>query len=120
MKKSLLIVAHGSKRKESNNEVRDLVKNVASMKHDFHEVKTAFLEFAEPRIPDGIRGAIENGATQVVILPYFLSAGHHVVEDIPADVKIVQAEYPNVEIKIASYFGSSALIPEMLLSQTKE
>ena len=90
------------------------------MKHDFREVKPAFLELAEPLIPDGIRGAIANGATQVVVLPYFLSAGRHVVEDIPADVEIVQDEYPDIEINIAPYFGSSAIIPEILLNQTKE
>ena len=118
--KSLLIVAHGSRREESNNEVRDLVKKLESMDHDFHEVKPAFLELAEPLIPDGIRAAIANGATKVVVLPYFLSAGRHVVEDIPADVEIVKAEHPDIEISIAPYLGGAAEIPQILLNQTKQ
>lgn len=117
--KSLLVVAHGSRREESNNEVRDLVKKVASMDHDFHEVKPAFLELAEPLIPDGIRAAIANGATKVVVLPYFLSAGRHVVEDIPTDVKIVQDDHPNIQITIAPYLGAAIDIPQILLNQAK-
>jgi sirohydrochlorin ferrochelatase len=118
--KSLLIVAHGSRREESNNEVRDLVKKVAGMNHDFYEVRSVFLELAEPLIPDGIRAAIANGATKVVVLPYFLSAGRHVVEDIPADVEIVKAEYPDIEISIAPYLGMAEVIPQILLNQTKQ
>ena len=46
-----------------------------------------FLELAEPSIPDGIQRCIDAGATEVVVVPYFLSAGRHVSEDIPAEVE---------------------------------
>lgn len=116
--KSLLVVAHGSRRAESNDEVRDLVKKIAGMQHSFLEIKAAFLELAEPLIPEGIRQLIKNGAKEVVIMPYFLSAGRHVTKDIPADVKTVQDEYPDIKISIAPYLGASDEIREILLKQS--
>lgn len=116
--KSLLVVAHGSRRPESNDEVRDLVKKMASMDHEFKEIKAAFLELADPLIPDGIRLLITNGAREVIVMPYFLSAGRHVTKDIPADVKIVQDEYPDIKIVIAPYLGVSDKIIEILLKQS--
>lgn len=116
--KSLLVVAHGSRRPESNDEVRELVKNIADMGHEFAEIKAAFLELAEPLIPDGIRQLITNGAKEVTVMPYFLSAGRHVTKDIPADVRIVQEEHPDIKIAIASYLGASDEIVKILLKQS--
>lgn len=119
MTKSLLIVAHGSRRETSNNEIRDLAKRIHCLEHPFREVKPAFLELAEPSIPNAIREAISGGATEVVVLPYFLSAGRHVVKDIPAEVEIVRAEHPGITITIAPYFGEAEEIPYILLAQVQ-
>ena len=73
--KYLLVVAHGSRRAESNDEVRELAAKLDKMEHGYDEVGAAFLELAEPLIPDGIISAIEKGADEVVVFPYFLSAG---------------------------------------------
>lgn len=117
MKKSLLVVAHGSRREQSNDEVRALVSKMSSMDHNFFEIKAAFLELAEPLIPNGIKQLIESGANHVVVLPYFLSAGRHVVEDVPADVKIIQDEHPDITITIAPYFGSANEVSDILFKQ---
>ena len=70
---------------------------------------------AEPSIPDGIQQCIDAGATEVVVVPYFLSAGRHVSEDIPAEVKIKQDEHPGVRICISDYLGNAEGIIELLL-----
>jgi len=118
--KYLLIVAHGSRRMASNDEVRQVSQCFDLQKHNFDAVGTAFLELDDPSIPQGLIDAIKLGATEIVVLPYFLSAGRHVSEDIPAEVAGVQKNYPNVIIKIAPYLGASDKMPEILLAQAKE
>ena len=118
--KYLLIVAHGSRRMASNDEVREVARQFDLQKHGFDTVGTAFLELDEPSIPQGLMNAIESGATEIIVLPYFLSAGRHVTEDIPAEVAPVQKDYPNVIIKIAPYLGASDRMPEILLAQANE
>jgi sirohydrochlorin ferrochelatase len=114
--KSLLLVAHGSRRAASNEEVRELASRLeVHTKGSCGWVACAFLELAEPSIPDGLRQAIHAGATEVTVLPYFLSAGRHVVKDIPNEVDVVRAEYPEVKITLASYLGASAGIVELLV-----
>ncbi len=116
-KTQLLVIAHGSRREASNDEVRDLAKKLDAMPHQYHSVKPAFLELAEPSIPDGIRAAIIEGSTKVVVYPYFLSAGRHVTEDIPSEIQIVRDEYPEVDIELAPYLGSAAGITRLILKQ---
>jgi sirohydrochlorin ferrochelatase len=115
--KALLLVAHGSRRKASNEEVRDLTRHLREVDDSFQHVACAFLELAEPSIPDGLRAAIAAGASEVVVLPYFLSAGRHVVTDIPAEVAVVQAEHPDVPIRVAPYLGAADGIAQILLQQ---
>ena len=118
--KYALIIAHGSRRKASNDEVREVTRKFSLQEHGFDQVNCAFLELDEPDIPQGLLNAIEEGATEIIVLPYFLSAGRHVSEDIPAQIAPVQDAHPQVKIKIAPYLGASLSIPEILLSQARE
>jgi len=113
----LLIVAHGSRREASNDEVRELVKAVRSQASHFESVESAFLELSNPSIPDGLRKAVAEGHQRIIILPYFLSAGRHVTEHIPAEVQKVRDEFPNVEMELITHMGAAGGIIQLLLDQ---
>lgn len=115
--KSLLVVAHGSRRQESNSEVRQIAGQLRTLESQFDRIDCAFLELAEPSIPDGLRQLIEAGVDHVVVLPYFLSAGRHVTTDIPNEIDIVRKQYPAVAIHLAPYLGMAPGITSLLMSQ---
>ena len=113
---ALLVIAHGSRRTESNDEIRALTRRVAEQAGAAYPiVRCAFLELAEPSIPDGIEQCIRAGAREVIVLPYFLSAGRHVAQDIPNEVRGKQEEHPQVTIRIAPYLGAHTDIADLLL-----
>ena len=106
--KHLVLVAHGSRRMASNDEVRKLAERLQQEAGEqYADVTAAFLELAEPSIPDAIQCCIDRGAREVIVLPYFLSQGRHVVTDIPEQVQPKQQQYPQVRITIAPYLGSA-------------
>lgn len=114
--KALLLVGHGSRRAASNDEVREISQRLGDRAgEDYGLVKCAFLELAEPSIPDGIEACIQAGADEVVVLPYFLSAGRHVVEDIPNEVQGKIDQHPGVSISIAPYLGAADGVVDLLL-----
>lgn len=114
--RGLLLVAHGSRREASNEEVRRIAEQLREQAGErFGAVEAGFLELAEPLIPDGIECLIRQGASEVIVLPYFLSAGRHVAQDIPAEVAPKQEQYPDIDIRIAPYLGSADGIVELLL-----
>jgi len=112
----LILLAHGSKRKESNLEIESLAKKIELFKlKEFEVVMPAFLEFEKPSITDAIDKCVRIGATKVTLLPYFLSAGVHITKDIPTEVEKSLQQNPNLKIKITDYFGSRDEIAEMLV-----
>ena len=118
--KSLLIVAHGSRREGSNQEVIELANRVAQQPgHDFDQVSAAFLEIALPSIPEGLEQCVKQGASEVVIFPYFLAAGRHVVDDIPEEAEKIATKYPNVKFIITEYLGMSTEIPQLIINGVK-
>jgi sirohydrochlorin ferrochelatase len=117
---SILLVAHGSRREASNEEIRSLTESLRQRAGNcFTDVGCAFLELAEPSIPDGIRDCIARGAIRVTVFPYFLSAGRHVATDIPAEVDRIVDDYPNIDINIAPHLGAAGAMGELILQQAE-
>ncbi len=117
---ALLLVAHGSRRQQSNNEVIELADKLRDSFHDDYKiVHSGFLELASPSIPEGIENCITDGATRITILPYFLNSGRHVVEDVPDIVAAAKNRHPDVDIIIAPHLGASPLMVELLIESAK-
>ena len=115
--KALLIVAHGSRREASNTEVRELAARLEQIAGNrFGCVTPAFLELAEPDIPTGVGLCAKAGATTVTAVPYFLSAGRHVADDIPAELEKAARQHPAVTIHLSDYLGKHESITELLLA----
>ncbi len=113
--KALLLVAHGSRREESNEEIKQLTSRVAAHSANNADFTTcAFLELSEPSIGAGIQHCIDQGATQIEVFPYFLSKGRHVAEDVPELVQEKQLSCPQVDIRISNYFGAHDSVVELL------
>jgi len=109
----LLIVAHGSRREDSNHEVMRLADQVRALPDlPFAAVATAFLELAEPSIPDALERCASEGASEIVLFPYFLAAGRHVAEDIPEAIGPFCQAHPHIAVRITPHLGASALLPQ--------
>jgi sirohydrochlorin ferrochelatase len=114
--KALLLVAHGSRRKQSNDEVAILAETLKKYCSEQYSItRSAYLELAEPLIPDGIKQCIDDGASSIIVLPYFLNSGRHVIEDIPNIVNQAKQSHPDLEIHIAQHLGASELMMELLI-----
>ena len=112
----LLVVAHGSRRDESNLEILHLTEKVAALSDGrFDRVECAYLELADPLIPDAIGALAAAGATSVLVVPYFLARGAHVASDIPEQVGIAQAANPSVAISVSDYLGASVEMPSLIM-----
>jgi sirohydrochlorin ferrochelatase len=118
---ALLLIAHGSRREASNQEVRKLAARLEQIAGDrFDGVIPAFLELAEPAIPTGVDLCVESGATAVTAVPYFLSAGRHVASDIPGELEQAKLKHGAVTVHLSDYLGKHASVPELLLALALE
>lgn len=120
---TLLLVAHGSRRQASNDEVRALAERMRSAHHPhIADVQVAFLELAEPSIPDALADCVSLGAGEIIVFPYFLAAGTHVSVDIPEEIATFKNKYPHVQVTLTPHLGASPTLGQTILemSTTRE
>ncbi|MFN3716981.1 MAG: sirohydrochlorin chelatase [Thiobacillus sp.] len=114
---SLLVIAHGSRRAASNDEVRALAARLRAQPDcGYDHVEAAFLELAEPLIPDGLHALAARGASEIVAFPYFLAAGTHVAQDIPAAITEFARQRPDVSVRMSAHLGASPALSAAILS----
>jgi len=116
--KSLIVIAHGSKKDVSNNEVLEIVKQIKQSKTQYALIEPAFLEFATPSIDKSVQKSVDNNHLEIFIYPYFLNSGKHVTSDIPNAIKKLEIKYPKAKFTILPHFGQSNKINKIILSDT--
>jgi ADP-ribose pyrophosphatase YjhB (NUDIX family) len=119
MKQALLIVDHGSRREGSN----DLLRKVAGLmgeRFGLSIVHYAHMELGEPTIHQGFDACVADGAEEVIVHPYFLSAGHHVAVGIPDLVKQAADRHPGIAYRITQPLGVHPKIGEVILERIAE
>lgn len=114
--KSLLLIAHGSRRAESNSEIVALTEKLRTLAgNDYAQVVCAFLELADPSIEASIDLLVDAGETHIVCLPYFLAKGAHVASDIPEAIESARNKHPDVTFTVSGYLGASEEVPSILI-----
>lgn len=110
---SLLVMVHGSPRPESNRDMFAVVERVRG-RGLFETVEVGFMELNEPTIPEAIARSVEQGATRIIAVPYFLHAGTHVADDLPGLLEEAATRYPHVEFLMGDYLGHDPLIADIM------
>jgi sirohydrochlorin cobaltochelatase len=114
---ALIIVAHGSRLKSSNDEIVNIANNIKA-NYDENEmlVLHAFLELTDPSIYHTLNKAVSHGCKKIKIFPYFLAAGKHVKDDIPSEIKQFKKRYPEVEFILLPHIGQCKGIEDLIIS----
>ena len=115
--KALLIIAHGSRRSDANDEVRRLADHIhENAGPAFSHVVSAFLEISSPQVDSAIADLADAGVTEVMVFPYFLAVGVHVATDIPKIIAEQRRLYPNIDFKILPHLGALQGLSSLILN----
>ncbi len=119
MPTALLLIAHGSRRAEANADL-EFIAAALRERGRYPVVRVSYLELAEPNIEAGGAQCVEAGATDVILLPYFLSPGVHVVEDLTATRDKLSARFPGVRFVLAEPLGRHPLLVDVVEQRAGE
>jgi sirohydrochlorin ferrochelatase len=116
---ALLLIAHGSRQDEANE---DLLHVVEAMRRrgGFDLVEASFLELAAPTIEQVAADCVARGVGQVVLLPYFLSAGIHVRRDLTEIRDRLASRFSGVEFLLAEPLGRHPLLLEVVAERAAQ
>lgn len=114
----VLILAHGSKRQETEKTLSSLVDKV-KQKTGEDLVVPAYLQFSEQNMEAGIKQLIAKGAKNIKVVPMFLFDGVHVTQDIPEELNEIRAKYPAIKIRMSEHLGDDDRIAEVIADRIR-
>jgi uroporphyrin-III C-methyltransferase len=109
--RGVLVVGHGSRRAEANEDVREAAARIAE-RGEFVLVEPAFLEIEHPNIAEGFARLVQRGAREITVHPYFLSPGRHTRGDIPVEVSEAARRHPGINYRITEPLSAHPLVIE--------
>lgn len=119
MPSAILLIAHGSRVPEANADLLQ-VAEALRLRRPEELIEIAYLELAQPDIPAGARRCVERGASEVRMLPYFLSAGSHVTRDLEGFRRQFAQDYPGVTFRLSPPLGLHPRLIDVLLDRLDE
>lgn len=118
-KEAILLIAHGSRRKEANDDLVVMAGYLRERVPSMH-IEVAYLELTEPSIPFGARACVEAGAKTVYMLPFFLSPGVHVAQDLEEFREQFRRQWPERHFLVCPPLGVHPQLVEILLTRLAE
>ena len=114
MSSAILLFAHGSRIESANESVRKAAAELAAA-GSFAIVEACFLELGQPDLAGAAANVVDRGATEITVIPYFLTLGKHMERDLPRLIDGISVAHPNVEIRVTPPLeGHPALIQALL------
>lgn len=119
MKQGILILAHGSRQKETEETLQAVVSLLKGKLPEM-EIETAFLQFSERNLEYGLNALMKKGIEEIKVIPYFLFEGVHLKEDIPKEIEDFLKDHPNMKITLGRTLGADQRLAEILKDRILE
>jgi len=119
MTTAILLMAHGSRIPEANDAAREIAARVQKMT-EFEIVEVSFREQHLPNIQQGVDSCVARGARRILLVPYFLYMGAHVLEDLPEELEQARVRHPEVEMVLGKHLGVHNKLAEIVVERIAE
>ncbi|HPL63442.1 MAG TPA: CbiX/SirB N-terminal domain-containing protein [Syntrophales bacterium] len=119
-KEAVILIGHGSR---IPGAAEDMERVAAGMRERMGEgriIEFCHMSMTGPFFPEVFDRCVAGGASKVVVIPYFLHMGAHILEDIPELLLAKAREYPGVEIIFGRNLGYDDCLVDLVIRRMNE
>lgn len=116
--RGILIIGHGSRMKEGNIAFEELVR-VFSAKSTL-PVYGAHMALATPTIEESVYEMVEAGIDDIIVLPYLLYGGKHIMKHIPERLEALKKNIVNIQFTVTSTLANDPLVIQALYNRVEK
>lgn len=112
-KMAVVLLGHGSRvagAGESMQKVADRLRE----KYGFSIVETCYMSRLGPHFDQAMENCVEQGADKVLVIPYFLHIGMHLLVDIPEMLQENARKFPKVKVVLGKNLGHDETLVDLV------
>ncbi|MCX6604065.1 MAG: CbiX/SirB N-terminal domain-containing protein [Acidobacteria bacterium] len=113
----IILFGHGSRVPEANQSVMAVTEAMRE-RGGYPLTGTAFLELAEPDLPQAVAALVAQGAHRILVIPYFLTLGIHLRRDLPRIVEDLESIHPGVTIQVTEPLDGHPALLDIVMART--
>lgn len=117
--KGLIILAHGSKVK-STNEMLERILQEVTKKIEYDHVEGAYLQLMDPSLEMAIDIMDKKSISDITIFPMFLFKGNHIREDIPNEINKIMEGKPHLNIRFLDNIGYDEKLVDIIVERVSK
>ena len=114
--KGILVIAHGSRAKETEAALESVLSMVKA-KLPGLIMECAFMEFSDKTVEKAVCALAARGAVEIKVVPYFLFMGIHLQEDIPEIIAKCAESFPHIKITMGGHLGADERLADILVDR---
>lgn len=118
-KRAIILLGHGSRAASAADDMEKIAFRLKE-KLAYEIIETCQMSGRGARFPEVFERCIGKGATVVLVLPYFLHKGIHLLQDIPEIMREKAAAFPAVKIVLGQNLGFDECLVDLVMKRLEE
>jgi sirohydrochlorin cobaltochelatase len=86
----------------------------------FDRVAVGYMNYSEPTFAEAVADCQAAGATEIVVLPFFLVPGFFVTKSLPEHIAAAQAQFPGLTFTVADAVGFDPRLADALIESARD
>jgi len=119
VREAVIIIGHGSRRAGAGEDMEKIARRMKE-KLGGGIIETCSMSMSGPYFPEAFSRCVAQGAEKIIVLPYFLHAGVHIHEDIPAMLREMAAEFPDIHLILGKTLGYDESLVDLVIRRVEE
>ncbi len=118
-KEAVILLAHGSRVPQAGSGMEELAQRLRE-KYPQRVVETCYMARLGPHFPEVFDRCVSRGAKKVILIPYFLHSGLHILLDIPKMMQEKAREFPGVTVIFGKNLGFDECLVDLVSRRIEE
>lgn len=110
---AVILLGHGSRVPDAGRDMQRVAERLRE-KYGYDLVEVCFMSRLGPHFPETLEKCVRRGARSVLVVPYFLHEGLHIVLDIPEMLQEEARRYPGLQLRFGPGFGFDELLVDLV------
>lgn len=109
----VILLGHGSRAPGAAADIEAVAAGLAG-RHPALTVRVAHLELCQPDLAGAVAALAAAGASRVTVLPYLLSRGRHLRDDVPALLRELGQRHPGLALVLGPHLGCDEAMVDLV------
>jgi sirohydrochlorin ferrochelatase len=116
---AIILLGHGSRVPDAGKDMEEVAQRLKE-KYGHPLVEVCFMSRLGPHFPEIFEKCVRLGATKVLVIPYFLHVGLHLILDIPEMMQEESKKFPEVELILGKRLGFDEILVDLVESSIRK